>query len=72
MNALIGFILLLVVALIGWGIAALKYNVLPYTKNEDEVEKDKADKAKLAKEGYDEMNIKDVMRIISTDGYQAV
>jgi membrane protein required for beta-lactamase induction len=72
MNALIGLILLIVVALIGWGIATLKYKALPFTKSKEEIKAEEVADEKLKQDGYNEMTIKDVVRTISAKGYKAV
>ena len=72
MDALIGLVIFIVVALAGRGIAALKYKSLPYTKSDEEVKAEEAAEEKLKKEGFNEMNIRDVIRTISAKGYDAI
>ncbi|MCH4147291.1 MAG: hypothetical protein LKG25_03540 [Prevotella sp.] len=71
MTAFIGFCVLIVVALIGWAIAEVKYKGLGYKVNEEEA-------AGVAKEEAHhvvpdhELGIKDVIKTISNKGYKAV
>ena len=71
MTALIGFVVLLAIALMGWGIATVKYRSLSYKVSQEEVEG-------AAHELYhhapteNELGIKDVVKTISSKGFQAV
>lgn len=55
------------VAIVGWAVAELKGRACNYHQNEEEADA-------LAKyqhaDGYEEMNIRDVIRIISTKGFK--
>ena len=72
MNTIIGIIAFVVVALVGWAIAELKGKTMGY--NHDELEKEVLNQQRqaLEKNGFSELNIKDVIRTISTTGYSAV
>ncbi len=72
MNALIGFIALIVVALIGWGIAEFKYKTFTFTRSEKDIEEEEELEAAHRADGFKEMNIRDIMRKNSTNGYNAV
>ena len=72
MNALTGFIVLFVVALIGWAIAELKYKTLTFTRSEKDIEEEELLENKHRAQGFKEMNIRDIMRNNSTNGYNAV
>lgn len=72
MNALIGFIALIVVALIGWAIAEFKYKAFTFTRSEKDVEEEKELEEHQRANGFKEMNIRDIMRNNSTKGYNAV
>ena len=72
MNALVGFIALIVVALIGWAIAELKYKTFTFTRSEKDIEEEKELEEHQRANGFKEMNIRDIMRNNSTKGYNAV
>ena len=72
MNALIGFIALFVVALIGWAIAEFKYKAFTFTRSEKDLEEEQLLENEHRGEGFKEMNIRDIMRKNSTNGYNAV
>lgn len=72
MNALIGFIALIVVALVGWAIAELKNKAFTFTRSEKDVEEEKELEELHRADGFKEMNIRDIMRKNSTNGYNAV
>ena len=72
MNALTGFIVLFVVALIGWAIAELKYKTLTITRSEKDIEEEELLENEHRAQGFKEMNIRDIMRNNSTNGYNAV
>ncbi len=72
MDALIGFIALIVVALIGWGIAEFKNKAFTFTRSEKDIEEEEELEAARRAEGFQEMNIRDIMRKNSTNGYNAV
>lgn len=72
MTILIGFIGIIVVALIGWAIAELKYKAITFTHSEEEAEEAELLESERRAEGFKEMNIKDIMRKNSTNGFNAV
>lgn len=72
MNALIGFIALIVVALVGWAIAEFKYKAFTFTRSEKDIEEEELLESEHRAEGFKEMNIRDIMRKNSTNGYNAV
>lgn len=72
MNALIGLIALVVVALIGWAIAEFKYKAFSFTRSEKDIEEEKELEELKRTDGFKEMNIRDIMRKNSTNGYNAV
>ena len=72
MNALIGLIALVVVALVGWAIAEFKYKAFTFTRSEKEIEDEKELEEMKRADGFKEMNIRDIMRKNSTNGYNAV
>lgn len=72
MNALIGLIALVVVALVGWAIAEFKYKVFTFTRSEKDIEEEKELEELKRADGFKEMNIRDIMRKNSTNGYNAV
>ena len=72
MNALTGFIALIVVALIGWAIAEFKYKAFTFTRSKKDIEEEKELEEHQRANGFKEMNIRDIMRNNSTKGYNAV
>ncbi len=72
MNALIGFIALVVVALVGWAIAELKYKAFTFTRSAKDIEEEELLESEHRAEGFKEMTIRDIMRKNSTNGYNAV
>ena len=72
MNALVGFIALIVVALVGWMIAEFKYKAFTFTRSEKDIEEEKELEEHHRADGFKEMNIRDIMRNNSTKGYNAV
>ena len=72
MNALIGFIALIVVALVGWAIAELKYKAFTFTRSAKDIEEEEELVEQHRADGFKEMNIRDIMRKNSTNGYNAV
>ena len=72
MNALIGLIDLVVVALVGWAIAEFKYKAFTFTRSEKDIEEEKELEEMKRADGFKEMNIRDIMRKNSTNGYNAV
>ena len=71
-NALIGLIALVVVALVGWAIAEFKYKAFTFTRSEKDIEEEKELEELKRADGFKEMNIRDIMRKNSTNGYNAV
>ena len=72
MNALIGLIVLFAVAIIGWAIAEMKYKTFTFTRSEKDVEEEELLENEHRAQEYKEMNIRDIMRNNSTNGYNAV
>ena len=72
MYALIGLIALVVVALVGWAIAEFKYKAFTFTRSEKDIEEEKELEELKRADGFKEMNIRDIMRKNSTNGYNAV
>ena len=71
MNVLIGIAIFIVIALIGWTIAEGKPGIFSYVHSDDEAAVEESAKDELAKNGYEEQNIKDVIKNISTKGFEA-
>ncbi len=72
MNALIGFIALFVVAIAGWAIAEFKYKAFTFTRSEKDLEEEELLESERRADGFKEMDIRDIMRKNSTNGYNAV
>lgn len=72
MNALIGLIVLFAVAIIGWAIAEMKYKTFTFTRSEKDVEEEELLENEHRVQDFKEMNIRDIMRNNSTNGYNAV
>ena len=72
MNALFGFVALIVVAIIGWAIAEFKYKTFTLTRSEKDIEEEEELEEQRRADGFKEMNIRDIMRKNSTNGYNAV
>lgn len=72
MNALIGLIVLFAVAIIGWAIAEMKYKTFTFTRSEKDVEEEELLENEHRTQEFKEMNIRDIMRNNSTNGYNAV
>lgn len=62
MNALIGFVALIAVGLVGWAIAEFKYKAFTFTRSEKDIEEEKELEEQKRAEGFKEMNIRDIMR----------
>lgn len=71
MNIYLGILIFVVVALVGWFIAEVKYKNDVYTVNEEEHNAEVAEAAHHPQTGH-EMGIHDVIKTISTKGYKAV
>lgn len=67
-SALIFIVVMVAIALVGWGIAELKGKHDVYKANAVEQEAEAKSEADIK----DEMNIKDVIHTISAKGYDAV
>ena len=72
MNALIGLIVLFAVAIIGWAIAEMKYKTFTFRRSEKDVEEEELLENEHRAQEFKEMNIRDIMRNNSTNGYNAV
>lgn len=72
MNALIGFIALIVIALVGWAVAEAKYKTMTFTHSEEEAEEAELLENERREHGFREMSIKDIIRTNSTKGFDAV
>jgi len=72
MNALIGLIVLFAVAIIGWAIAEMKYKTFTFTRSEKDVEEEELLENEHRAQEFKEMNIRDIMRNNSTNGYNAI
>lgn len=72
MNAVVGLFALIVVALVGWAIAEFKYKAFTFTRSEKDIEEEEELEEQKRVEGFKEMNIRDIMRKNSTNGYNAV
>ena len=72
MNALFGFVALIVVAIIGWAIAEFKYKTFTFTRSEKDIEEEEELEEQRRADGFKEMNIRDIKRKNSTNGYNAV
>ena len=72
MNALFGFVALIVVAIIGQAIAEFKYKTFTFTRSEKDIEEEEELEEQRRADGFKEMNIRDIMRKNSTNGYNAV
>ena len=67
---IIGFVAFFAVAIIGWAIAELKGKSCVYQMNEEEEAAEKSAAELLHKNGFNEMDIHDVVKNISTKGFQ--
>ena len=72
MDAVVGLFALIVVALVGWAIAEFKYKAFTFTRSEKDIEEEEELEEQKRAEGFKEMNIRDIMRKNSTNGYNAV
>lgn len=63
---------LVLLALVGWGVAELKAKALPYEQDEQEKDVERRAAEALQRDGYTELGIADVVRTISTKGFSAV
>ena len=72
MTTIIAIVAFIAVALVGWFLAEAKGKFVNYKNNDQEDAVLKQNRCQLEQKGYDELNIKDVMRTIATTGYSAV
>ena len=72
MTTIIAIVAFVIVALVGWFIAEAKGKYVTYQNNEQEEAVLEQNRQALEKNGFNELNIKDVMRTIATTGYSAV
>ena len=72
MITIIAIVAFVAIALIGWAIAEAKDKFLAYNHNEQEEAVLERNRKQLEQKGYTELNINDVMRTITTTGYNAV
>ena len=72
MEALLGLIALIVVALVGWAIAEFKYKAFTFTRSAKDIEEEEELEEQRRADGFKEMNIRDIMRKNATNGYNAV
>ena len=72
MNAIIGIVALVILALVGWAIAEGKNKTMTYSNNEEEEAVLEKGRQQVEANGFSELNIKDVIRTIATTGYSAV
>lgn len=68
---ILGIIILLSIALIGWMLAEVKAKFCQYESTDDEVDAEQETNARLLKDGWKELSIKDVIKTISTKGFSA-
>lgn len=54
MNALIGFVALIAVGLVGWAIAEFKYKAFTFTRSEKDIEEEKELEEQKRAEGFKE------------------
>jgi chorismate mutase len=72
MTTIIAIAAFIAVAIVGWFIAEAKGKFVTYKNNDQEDAVLKQNRCQLEQNGYEELNIKDVMRTIATTGYSAV
>ena len=72
METIIAIAIFIIVALVCWFIAETKGKFVTYQNNEQEQAVLDQNKCSLEQNGYNELNIKDVIRTIATTGYSAV
>ena len=72
MTTIIAIVAFIAVALVGWFLAEAKGKFVNYKNNDQEDAVLKQNRCQLEQNGYEELNIKDVMRTIATTGYSAV
>ncbi len=67
-----GLIALLLLALVGWGIAELKSKVITFTHSEAEAEGEEEMLEAFEAHGGKEMSLKDILANNSTKGFQSI
>lgn len=72
MSVFIAILAFVAAALVGWLIAECKGKFVTYQNNDQEEAVLKQNRKQLEENGYEELNINDVMRTIATTGYSAV
>ena len=72
MTGLYIFIALIVIALMGWGIAELKAKTIHFEHSEAEKEEAELLYEEQKEHGFHEQNLKDLLEHNSTKGYDAV
>jgi len=72
MTTIIAIAAFIAVALVGWFLAEAKGKFVTYKNNAQEDAVLEQNRRDLEKNGYDEKNIKDVIKTIATTGYSAV
>ena len=72
MTTITAIAVFIIVALVGWFIAEAKGKFVTYSNNAQEQSVLDQNRQQLEKNGYTELNIKDVIRTIATTGYSAV
>lgn len=68
---IIGFVVFFAIALIGWALAEFKGNTCNYVNNEQENAVEQAAAEQLHRNGFSEMGIRDIIKMISTKGFSA-
>jgi len=69
---LIGLIVFVAIALVGWGIAVAKYRTVNFSHSSLEQDAlNKAD-ATLKKDGYEEKGIRDILRDATYTGFKTI
>ena len=71
-TALIGFILFVAMAIVGWAIAELKNKTIHFEHSEAEAEGEKDMEEHFMQNGGHEHSLKDLLQHNSTKGYKAV
>lgn len=72
MSTIIAMAAFVAVALVGWCLAEGKAKFVNYHNSADEETVLQQQRQQLQQQGYEELNIKDVIRTIATTGYNAV
>ena len=67
----LGIFILASLAFIGWMLAELKAKFCQYQSTDEEKESEEETNARLLKDGWKELSIKDVIKTISTKGFSA-